>query len=1254
METLVVLSLLIAFCLAATSSSRPGRSVPKGRLDVDYTMDVPTSHVKWGNPLEGGPIRAYLAPNVVAGRDVVELAQRLSLEYDALTLETGGHNSWGFGDFYGERGGTYGRGYERDFQYLVEDLTADTPYQVIVIPGTHGWHELPQEARSALLERVRAGAGLVLVAPAGDPSRLAELEELSPLLPTGDTGSPVQGEPWQATAPHYITTGVPLHLLPFDQMSRLPYEVRGEALIEAGEGAILAVRTCGRGRVAAFGYQNFCFSPLLANSWLVDKAYPYWEYYYSLLSRAIMWAAQREPGVRLSAIHAGVEAVTVEFEGEARPVTVEVTVRDERYQRQEVLRQEVAQCSSAQLPISADLNGGLLIADVAVKGSEGVIDWGTATADVPRDVSVEDIKLASEVVSVGDKASGEAVLRAESPTVVSLALRFEDNYGRVLDRAEHEVEVRGEVRHPFALSTGHCLTRLGRVVCSVHRAARTLDQRTASLFVRIPQIWDDYEIIMDRFLPEPAPGRWSAIAGQLEEMNVSVMGAISASMSEHMNFKIQADVVAYGFHPRYYEKQWNENRKSYLETRDKKYLVRNPCFTDPAYREEFRARLKADVGTFARFSPVSYYAYEEPSLTHFGGAFDLCWSPTCLAGFVDWLRETYGTLEALNAEWGTKYSSWGDILPLTCEEAQQKDNYPPWADFRTWMEMMYADVYREGHKIIRAIDPNAVVCLSGNQVGNPFNGYDYSRINHYVDQMQLYTGQNLDEINRSFYPGMRCTGCTGYGVSDPDLSLQLWGRLLNGDTAGCVIFWEISCLNPDLTFCKSGADLARHFGELRGGGIARLLSAAERENCGIAIHYSYPSFHGTWITDGEIVDHAWSNRSSKAFDLFSQSRIAWTHALEGLGYQYDFISYSQLEEGALANSGYRLLILPDSVAVSDKEAEAIRQFVAAGGIVIADVWPAVMDEHCKWRDGGGLDDLFGIAHGRLEPSDFQRAEAGARVRVTEGETGWCAGHDAVVRRPHGKGRAYYLGASLAPIVSDRDAGHRERVAGHIDLVSKLLGEIGLKPPAQVVGGQGGPALTCESVHYHAGAADYFGIVRYPGAPEEKVELSEESGVPGLEGLRADIADEGSGVRVQFAEARHVYDVRAHRYLGYTDAIEADLTYGDAGIYARLPYLVERLDVSASQTVAPGQAVTFKVALSVSGEGAIGDHVATIAVYGPDGRECRAYSSRLVLPGGSGIGSIPLALSDAAGEWRITARDVASGVEGSASFTVAEQ
>jgi hypothetical protein len=1205
-------------------------------------------------------------PDVVGGRDVVELAQRLTLEYDTLTLDSGGYNAWGFGDFYGKRGGPHGSPYTIDYQYLTEDLTSDQWYDVLVLPSTHPWHELPEAARAAIARRVREGAGLVLIAPRCDPTRLGELADLSPLLPvsaerivvTEDSWKeprPISGQAWKVTRPHYITCGVPFEALPFGHMSHLAYQATGEVLVEAEGSPIIAAKAHGKGRVVALGYQNSCFSPQIAHPWRCELTYPYWEYFYSLLCRAIAWAARREPELRISALAADGNRVAVTLEGSGPPATAIVTFRDERHavEHTEEAPIESSPCE-LRVPVPADLNGGLRFADVSVRGQSGIFDWGTAVFEVPRNVSISGVRTAREVVSVGDRLPGEARLTADAPATVSVDLWFEDNYGRVLDRVQQQVEFAraGQVAQvPYDLSTAHCLTRLGRVVCQLSQEKRVLDRKSTRLFVLIPQVWDDYEIIMDRFLPEPAPGRWPEIAKRLEQMNVSVMGAISPEMSEHVNFKIQADVVSYGFHPRYYRQRWNESRKGYLATKDKQWLVREPCYSSPEYLARFREDLGAKVRSFARFSPVSYYAYEEPSLTYFAGGLDLCWSPTCLDGFRRWLRKTYGTLRALNAEWGSHYRSWNAVLPYTSEEAQANRNYAPWADFRTWMEVMWADVYREGRDIIRATDPNAVICLSGNQEGTPFNGYDYSRINRYIDQMQQYTGENLDEFNRSLYPAIRCTGCTGYGVSGADLSLQLWGRLLNGDTAGCVIFWEISCLNPDLTFCNSGADLARHFGELRGDGIARLLSTAERDNCGIAIHYSYPSIHGTWITDGKIVDHEWGNRSSKAFELFNRDRIAWTNLLEGLGYQYDFVAYSQIEKGELKKRGYRLLVLPESVAVSDREAQAIEEFVAAGGVVIADIWPAVMNEHCRWRESGGLDALLGIVHEGMQPGDFQATAATHRVRITEAQQDWCDGHPRIARRRHGAGEAIYLGFSLAPLLLGRGLGDRERIASFVALVSGLMQEAGIAAPASVVTERGQPALTCESAHYHAGSADYFGLVRYPAAPEQKAEIGEETGVPPLEEVRAALGDEGEEVRIRFPEPRHTYDIRAHRYLGHTAEIAARLGYGDARIYARLPYTVESVRVKAPTAVSAGRAIAFRVSLSTKGGGKPGDHVASVKVYGPDGGERRHYACRLPLRRGSGSSAVPLALSDPEGVWRILARDVATGVEGEARVVV---
>jgi len=50
-------------------------------------------------------------------------------------------------------------------------------------------------------------------------------------------------------------------------------------------------------------------------------------------------------------------------------------------------------------------------------------------------------------------------------------------------------------------------------------------------------------------------------------------------------------------------------------------------------------------------------------------------------------------------------------------------------------------------------------------------------------------------------------------------------------------------------------------------------------------------------------------------------------ALKDSGLQFDFIAYSAVESGELISKGYRTLVLPMSVALSDREVDAIREFV---------------------------------------------------------------------------------------------------------------------------------------------------------------------------------------------------------------------------------------------------------------------------------------------------------------------------------------
>jgi hypothetical protein len=76
-------------------------------------------------------------------------------------------------------------------------------------------------------------------------------------------------------------------------------------------------------------------------------------------------------------------------------------------------------------------------------------------------------------------------------------------------------------------------------------------------------------------------------------------------------------------------------------------------------------------------------------------------------------------------------------------------------------------------------------------------------------------------------------------------------------------------------------------------------------------------------------------------------RDAWVKSLEQQHAQFRFLATPQIEAGALDK--FKVLILPYSIAISDKEAREIERFMDRGGIVIGDDQTGRMDARCRWR-----------------------------------------------------------------------------------------------------------------------------------------------------------------------------------------------------------------------------------------------------------------------------------------------------------------
>ena len=80
---------------------------------------------------------------------------------------------------------------------------------------------------------------------------------------------------------------------------------------------------------------------------------------------------------------------------------------------------------------------------------------------------------------------------------------------------------------------------------------------------------------------------------------------------------------------------------------------------DPGFEPMLRKELTTRLSRLAPLKPLAYYLADESSLTTYTDAFDVDWAPAALAGFRQWLRGEYKTLEALNASWGTQLPRLG-------------------------------------------------------------------------------------------------------------------------------------------------------------------------------------------------------------------------------------------------------------------------------------------------------------------------------------------------------------------------------------------------------------------------------------------------------------------------------------------------------------------------------------------------------------------------------------------------------------------
>jgi Beta-galactosidase trimerisation domain len=611
-------------------------------------------------------------------------------------------------------------------------------------------------------------------------------------------------------------------------------------------------------------------------------------------------------------------------------------------------------------------------------------------------------------------------------------------------------------------------------------------------------------------------------------------------------------------------------------------------------------------------------------------------------------------------------------------------NLAPWCDFRNFMDATFAEAIGRARAVCQAEDPHARCATEGGQAPFAFGWYNYENVVKYVDVIEPYNIGNNVEVIRSLNSNVIMISTHGFQhkpgapLTGEDRLYQkrapqpIWWGLFHGHRGS--IIWDDNL--PDYRFIDeetrqltpAASTFADTFLELHKG-IAKLIINSRRLHDGIAIHYSQPSMQVHWLMDNlqharKWMLHSGGDRGSH----FTGVRNAWTKLIEDLGLQYEFVGAGQIEEGRLTGNAYRALILPQSLAVSSREVEQIRQFVQSGGVLIADYRAATMNEHGRDLGRGQLDDVFGIAHGkgqvsgsavtgiqnyaslRLEGRKLDLIIGDETLRVTTAKALAQSGQiPLIIVNDFGHGKAVFLNAELASYPYHRLTPNSQTRLPEI--VEQVFGLAGIEPQVRVLDEAGKRLPGTEVVRFENGPYEHVAIFRNPqfddgGWGNLPTQAEREWAGP----IDNSLLEKQAQITVAWPAAMATYDIRGRRDLGMIDKMQMTLDPWTPLVLTRAPKAIPvfRIEAPVEAQLGNPLMVTLRNESPLL-EGAF--QIVRLELVKPDGKSYELYARNVRVKSTPHLELFYLAYNDPKGRWKINSYDLITGRIEQTEFTL---
>jgi beta-galactosidase len=418
-----------------------------------------------------------------------------------------------------------------------------------------------------------------------------------------------------------------------------------------------------------------------------------------------------------------------------------------------------------------------------------------------------------------------------------------------------------------------------------------------------------------------------------------------------------------------------------------------------------------------------------------------CFCATSAAAFRRWLRERYGSLDALNDAWGTafwsqRYGDWEEIEPPRA--APTFRNPTQQLDFARFSSDELRDCHRAELEVLRRVTPD--VPVTTNFMTPSFKPVDYFGWRGDVDVVSTDHYVRID-------------------VGDAAIDLALSGDLTRGLAGGepwllmehstSAVNWQQ--VNPPKAPGQMRRDSLAHVARGSDGALFFQWRASRA---------GAEKFHSGMVPHAGTDSRVWRDVVALGADLKRLAPVAGARVAADVALLWDYEAWWAVEldahpsarlryldlvraaHAALWRDGvtadvahpesdlgrYRLLVAPSLYLVTDAAAANLERAVRAGAHLAVGPFSGIVDEHDHVRPGGYPGAFAGLLGARVE--ELRPLLDGAAVELDDGSraTTWAEevdardaepvlrysdGGTAATRRALDRGVAWYSGVPLA-------------------------------------------------------------------------------------------------------------------------------------------------------------------------------------------------------------------------------------------------